>query len=262
MVESARLPGQIVAPRVAPVAPLTRTAPVLARRAAPTLRRAAPTLPPSAAQEGTDYQRLLLAKRVACEEHRRYLASIGLLKYHQKRMKNARFHDAEKLLKPSRSAPTLPIEARRPLLPRNKTAPTLLQPHKLEVQPRVHRSSAPPTEVLYTAAVNRQLVDIIGRGDPLGARLPYTSYYRDHLSASKQRRLLELVTASTPHCSVRDEEQRRKETVEIDSEFLAEQARLAKRERAFSHPIHIDVERLETREDAERREVLRAGIFY
>lgn len=177
-------------------------------------------------------------------------------------IKNARFHDAEKLLKPSRSAPTLPIEARRPLLPRNKTVPTLLQPDTLDVQPRVQRSSAPPTEVLYTAAVNRQLVDIIGRGDPLGARLPFTGYYRDHLSASKQRRLLELVKASTPHCTVRDEAQRRKETVEFDSELLAEQARLAKRERAFSHPVHIDVERLETREDAERREVLRVGVFH
>ena len=121
--------------------------------------------------------------------------------------------------------------------------------------------SPPPDEVFFTARVGQQLATLNGRHDPLGDRLPFTTYYREHLSVTKQQRLLELVRASVPRCIARDAELRKRDGVQMDLEIREATSDAAQRAQAARQPVDIDIERLETRAEAVRREVRRETFF-
>ena len=179
----------------------------------------APT-PVRAAVRGTKTQSLeaqnnqrRMAAMVARLEHERVLTSLGLRNKVTSRrdirqMRKDHERQVQRLLNPSRSAPSLPRDARAP--PRRDT-------RKIQTVPWVPFDNRPappppvcppPNEYSFTSAVNRQLAQINGPGDPLGLRLPYMAGWA-YLTPSKQRELQQLAMASVPTCKPRLPEERR-----------------------------------------------------
>lgn len=230
----------------------------------------------------TEFERLLRAKQVAVQEHERYLNKKGLLAHHKANCENER--RTARVLGHSRSAPTLHRPQARASRARTQatvnisdvsrtafqqwfpqgpsaaditTTPTTSRTAEMPrptagLRPPAHRFP-PPNECMFTVLVSRQLDGIKGTRDPLGDRLPFNAHYRAHLSAAKQRRLLALVAASVPRCAERDAAQRAHDGVAIDADVQELQQELAERERASRQNVDIDVRRLETRIEAERR---------
>ena len=129
------------------------------------------------------------------------------------------------------------------------------------LQPPAHRCP-PPNECYITALVSQQLAEINGKRDPLGARLPYDSFYRAYLSASKQQQLLQLVEASVPHCIEWGVEQRHEQARALEVDLQAASSDQARRAQAGFRPLDIRIDTFETRDDAKRRVVLQTSVFY
>lgn len=79
---------------------------------------------------------------------------------------------------------------------------------------------------------------------------------------AKQRQLLELVAESVPRCVGRDVEQRRSDVMKMDAQLMEATSERALRAQAARQPVDIDIARLETRAEAERRDSRRLGLAY
>ena len=186
---------------------------------------------PGLSRVDNTYHDTRVVKVVAQYEHEKWLKSKGLLEptrralAQQERLRRLGIN--AELLKPSRSAPTLPDEARK-APPRDRIHTEPWRPLLKTGPPPRRQTYAPPNEKAYTAAVNRQLV---GWTDgALKGRLANTPGFLN-LSEDKQRRLRRLVDDALPSCHARPAEERREDELQMAAatrllyDYRAERAR-------------------------------------